>query len=157
MAAITHDTHPWPTPLEELGAIGDLHTAVLVSRHGSIDWLCWSRFDAPSLFGRLLDPDGGHWRIAPADADRDCSDQIYLSGTNVLVTRFHLPDALVEVEDLMLIGGHARALPCSTVGARRETRCTPRSSIEAGTSTSARSPRPSTVTRSTRRSCSRRS
>lgn len=108
--AASENTHPWPTPLEDLGVIGDLHTAALVSRFGSIDWLCWSRFDAPSVFGRLLDPDGGHWRIAPDRADGECSDQIYISGTNVLVTRFHLPDALVEVEDLMLIGSDARSL-----------------------------------------------
>jgi GH15 family glucan-1,4-alpha-glucosidase len=115
-AAPESGAHPWPTPLEELGAIGDLHTLALVSRHGSIDWLCWSRFDAPSLFGRLLDPDGGHWRIAPIAADADCSDQIYVSGTNVLVTRFHLADALVEVEDLMLVDDGAHAL---APGARR--------------------------------------
>ena len=123
MSPTSHHAHPWPTPLEELGTIGDLHTAALVSRHGSIDWLCWSRFDAPSLFGRLLDPDGGHWRITPVDADRDCSDQIYLSGTNVLVTRFHLPHALVEVEDLMLIGSDARALPSSERRLVRTVRC----------------------------------
>ena len=117
------DTHPWPTPLEALGAIGDLHTLALVSRHGSVDWLCWSRFDAASLFGRLLDPDGGHWRITPTDADADCSDQIYVSGSNVLVTRFHLADALVEVEDLMLVGTDAQACEPAERRLVRTVRC----------------------------------
>ena len=117
------DAHPWPTPLEGLGATGDLHTLALVSRYGSIDWLCWSRFDAPSLFGRLLDPGGGHWRIAPTAADADCSDQIYVSGTNVLVTRFHLADALVEVEDLMLVGTDAQACEPAERRLVRTVRC----------------------------------
>lgn len=101
---------PPDVPIEDHGAIGDLHTVALVSRAGSIDWLCWSRFDSPSVFGRLLDPDGGHWWIAPESAPPDCSDQIYLAGTNVLVTRFHLEEALVEVEDLMVIGDDATAV-----------------------------------------------
>ena len=122
-SALDTGSHPWPTPLEEFGVIGDLHTAALVSRHGSIDWLCWARFDTPSLFGRLLDPDGGHWRIAPIDADADCSDQIYVSSTNVLVTRFHLGDALVEVEDMMLVAADTQALDPTERRLVRTVRC----------------------------------
>jgi GH15 family glucan-1,4-alpha-glucosidase len=114
---------PRTVPIEDHGAIGDLHTIGLVAHTGSIDWLCWSRFDAPSIFGRLLDPDGGHWRIAPESATPDCSDQIYVTGTNVLVTRFHLDEALVEVEDLMVIGDDATAVAPDERQLVRTVRC----------------------------------
>jgi GH15 family glucan-1,4-alpha-glucosidase len=55
-------------PIEDYGLIGDCHTAALVSKTGSIDWLCWPRFDSPACFAALLgSPDNGRWRIAPVD------------------------------------------------------------------------------------------
>jgi alpha,alpha-trehalase len=73
--------------LVDYGIIGDLHSAALVSVHGSIDWLCWPRFDSPSAFAALLDPErGGFLRVAPLDAYR--SSQQYEPRTNVLRTEF---------------------------------------------------------------------
>lgn len=56
-------------PIAGHGVIGDLRTAALVGREGTIDWYCPLRFDAPSLFGAILDARrGGHWSICPAAA-----------------------------------------------------------------------------------------
>ena len=53
--------------IEDYGMIGDLQTVALVSRHGSIDWLCVPRFDSGAIFASLLgDAEHGHWTIQPA-------------------------------------------------------------------------------------------
>jgi hypothetical protein len=59
-------------PIAEHGLIGNLQTVALVGTEGTIDWYCCPRFDAPSLFGALLDRErGGFWRIAPAEKNLD--------------------------------------------------------------------------------------
>jgi GH15 family glucan-1,4-alpha-glucosidase len=67
-------------------AIGDGSSAALVTRRGSIDWLCWPTFDSGAVFARLLDPQGGSFDVAPVGPFR--STRRYLPGTNVLETRF---------------------------------------------------------------------
>ncbi|HYO68249.1 MAG TPA: glycoside hydrolase family 15 protein [Archangium sp.] len=88
-------------PVEDYGIIGDLHTVALCGINGSIDWLCFPSFDAPSVFGALLDDArGGRFQIAPAD--QSCTfKQLYLPDTNVLVTRFLSEDGVGEITDFM--------------------------------------------------------
>src|SRR5438105_4611143 len=83
------------------GLIGDLQTAALVTTGGVVDWLCCPRFDSPSIFAALLDPDrGGHCSISPL-GERCVSRQLYLPDTAVLVTRFMAPSGVGEVLDFM--------------------------------------------------------
>ena len=88
-------------PIAEHGLIGDLHTVALVGTDGTIDWYCCPRFDSPSVFAAILDADrGGLFRISP-DCDGWTSKQLYLPDTNILVTRFLMPDGVGEVQDFM--------------------------------------------------------
>ena len=88
-------------PIAEHGLIGDLHTVALVGTDGTIDWYCCPRFDSPSVFAAILDADrGGLFRISP-DCDGWSSKQLYLPDTNVLITRFLMPDGVAEVQDFM--------------------------------------------------------
>jgi GH15 family glucan-1,4-alpha-glucosidase len=90
-------------PIEDHGVIGDLHTVALVGIDGTIDWYCPGRFDAPSVFGAILDRQrGGYYRIAPAEPGAR-SKQLYLPDTNVLITRYLSPDGVGEVQDFMPI------------------------------------------------------
>jgi GH15 family glucan-1,4-alpha-glucosidase len=94
--------------------VGDGRSAALVDRAGDVTWLCWPRFDSPSLCAAILDPGrGGHLRVAPAgEAD---VERAYLEGTNVLVTRFETPRGALRLVDFMSLAGEEdlrrRALP----------------------------------------------
>jgi len=87
-------------PIADYGLIGDSRSAALISRDGSIDWLCWPRFDSPSLFARLLDRGaGGHFQIRPAGEYR--SHRRYIGETNVLETTFETASGTMVLVDLM--------------------------------------------------------
>ncbi len=83
--------------LEQLGLIGNCQFSALVGADGDVKWCCLPRFDSPPLFGSLLDPDAGSFRIAPADGSM--GTQRYLENTNVLETRFSAPDGSFRVLD----------------------------------------------------------
>jgi GH15 family glucan-1,4-alpha-glucosidase len=86
--------------IQDYALVGDCRSGALVSRRGSIDWLCWPRFDSPSLFGALLDDEkGGRFSISPVGRFR--SERRYISDTNVLETRFLDAAGEVLLTDLM--------------------------------------------------------
>ncbi len=87
--------------IEHHALIGDCRSAALVSKRGTIDWLCWPRFDSPAVFGALLDDRAGHWSLCPTTPFE--SSQSYLDGTNVLETRFVTGSGVLVVTDLMPI------------------------------------------------------
>ncbi len=80
-------------PIADYGFLSDCQSAALVDRAGSIDWWCPARFDAPSVFARLLDPDAGHWSIRPR-ADFETT-RAYEDGTLVLRTVFRTAEGEV--------------------------------------------------------------
>src|SRR5215467_2674635 len=91
-------------PIEDYGIIGDLHTVALVGKNGSIDWYCTPAFDAPSVFGALLDAEkGGYFQIEPLQTSAVTRKQLYLPDTNILVTRFLTESGVGEVTDFMPI------------------------------------------------------
>jgi GH15 family glucan-1,4-alpha-glucosidase len=93
--------------IEDYALIGDLHTAALIGRDGSVDWLGLPRFDSPACFAALLaDHDAGHWRIAPAGADT-ATRRRYRGDTLILETVWETPDGTVRVVDFMPPRGEA--------------------------------------------------
>ncbi len=87
--------------IEDYALIGDCETAALVSRDGSIDWLCWPRFDSHACFAALLGgPEHGRWLLAPADANARPRAGIATT-TMILETTFETDDGAVMVIDFM--------------------------------------------------------
>src|ERR1700681_1720388 len=89
-------------PIEEHGIVGALRTVALVGPDGTVDWYCPARFDAPSLFGALLDKDKGGYFSLAARTSYAKPKQRYLPDTNILLTRFQGRDAVGEVIDFMV-------------------------------------------------------
>jgi GH15 family glucan-1,4-alpha-glucosidase len=90
-------------PIENYGIIGDLHTTALVSLKGSIDFMCFSRYDSPTIFASILDKDiGGNFSIEPILEDISFK-QIYIPETAILLTRFFSDDGIAELTDFMPI------------------------------------------------------
>ena len=82
--------------------LSDRHSAALVTRDGSVTWLCFPRFDSESIFASLLDDDAGHWSIRPVG--KVTSTRAYVDGTMVLRTSFHTAEGTVELLDAMELG-----------------------------------------------------
>jgi GH15 family glucan-1,4-alpha-glucosidase len=107
---LTNGTLPGYLPIADHGVIGDLRSVALVGVDGTIDWYCPERFDAPSVFGAILDRrKGGYYRIAPAHAPTT-TKQLYFPDTNVLMTRFLSPDGVSEVHDFMPVNCRQRLI-----------------------------------------------
>ncbi|HEY8290097.1 MAG TPA: trehalase-like domain-containing protein, partial [Acetobacteraceae bacterium] len=93
--------------IEDYALIGDCRTAALVQRNGSIDWLCWPRFDSPACFAALLGTaQNGHWRIGPAAAEVKV-ERRYRGDTLVLETVFETATGKAALIDFMVPDGAA--------------------------------------------------
>jgi alpha,alpha-trehalase len=93
---------PFP-PIASYGFISDCHTGALIAPDGGIGWLCVPRFDAPSVFGTLLDRQAGYFRLAPFGANVPSSRR-YEPGTNILETTWHTGSGWVVVRDALTMG-----------------------------------------------------
>ena len=93
---------PFP-PIADYAFLSNCHTGALVAPDGSIDWLCVPRFDAPSVFGSLLDRQAGSFRFGPFGINHPTT-RIYEPGTNVLVTTWKSPSGWILVRDALTIG-----------------------------------------------------
>jgi GH15 family glucan-1,4-alpha-glucosidase len=92
-----------PASIGDYGFLSDCRSAALVSSNGSVDWLCWPRFDSPSLFAKILDSDkGGAFAISPAAPYS--VERRYVPGTNVLQTTFRTATGVVRVNDWLNTG-----------------------------------------------------
>jgi GH15 family glucan-1,4-alpha-glucosidase len=116
MSAVT--PHPAPdlagaaaasTPIADYGLLADCNSAALVSRDGSVDWLCLPRYDSDAVFSRILDPRAGHWALRPAGAFT--AERRYLPGTLVIETTFTTDTGSVRVRDAMAFEAGQRGHP----------------------------------------------
>src|ERR1700736_1363748 len=90
-----------PLPIENYALIGDCHTAALVGKTGSIDWLCFPRFDSGACFAALLgEPENGRWLIRPTTAVRGISRR-YRDDSLVLETEIETDTGCVRLIDFM--------------------------------------------------------
>ncbi len=108
------------TPIEDYALIGDCETAAVVGRNGSIDWLCWPRFDSGAVFGSLVGtPDNGYWTIAATDPKTRITRK-YRGNTLILETQIETADGAVTLIDFMPLrsGGasHLVRLVCGRRG-----------------------------------------
>jgi len=104
--------------IDDYALIGDCETAALVGRNGSIDWLCWPRFDSGACFAALLGtPDNGLWRIAPVAENARVSRR-YRPNTLILETEFATPEGEAVLIDFMPLREHASHVMRLVVGKR---------------------------------------
>ena len=90
------------TPIADHALLSDRHSSALVDRAGSVEWLCCPRFDSPSVFGRLLGTEAGHWQVRPSG--EWTSTRRYLDRTLVLATTFATSTGTLVVTDLLAMG-----------------------------------------------------
>jgi alpha,alpha-trehalase len=93
-------------PIAHYALLSDCKSAALVSQDGSVDWLCFPRFDGPSVFGRLLDASAGHWSIRPA-GDAEVSRR-YVDETMLVETTFRTATGTVALVDALAVGRNER-------------------------------------------------
>ncbi len=93
-------------PIGDYALLSDCRSAALVSRDGSVDWLCFPRFDGPALFARILDDAAGHWSIRPVGDAR--TTRGYLDQTMALETTFRTPTGTAVLVDAMAVGRNDR-------------------------------------------------
>ena len=93
-------------PIGDYALLSDCRSAALVSTGGSVDWLCFPRFDGPSVFARLLDAAAGHWSIRPVGDFQ--TSRTYLEDTMLLQTTFHTPTGVATVVDALAVGRNDR-------------------------------------------------
>jgi GH15 family glucan-1,4-alpha-glucosidase len=106
------------SPIEDYALIGDFQTAALIAKDGSVDWLCWPRFDSNACFAALLgERENGRWRIAPAD-EKTRVTRRYRDSTLILETEFATQDGVVQLVDFMPIMGQASDIVRLVVGKR---------------------------------------
>ena len=90
------------TAIADYALLSDRHSAALVSRDGSIDWLCFPRFDSPSIFGRLLGEQAGHWSLQAPGAS--AVTRRYVDRTMVLETTHVTATGTAVVLDALATG-----------------------------------------------------
>src|SRR5262249_49369759 len=93
-------------PIGDYALVSDCRSAALVSRSGSVDWLCWPRFDAAAVFALLLDPGGGHFAIGPGGEFE--ASRAYVDQTVVLETTFVTGSGTGVLTDAMAVGRNER-------------------------------------------------
>ena len=104
------------TPLEEIAMIGDGETVALITRYGSVDWLCLPRFDSPACCASLLgSPEHGHWSIRP-DGEIVKAEHRYRDDTMILETDLATEDGAIRIVDFMPIREKSPVLVRIVVG-----------------------------------------
>ncbi len=94
------------SPIAEHALLSDCHSAALVHESGSVEWLCFPRFDSPSVFGRLLDHAAGHWSIRPVESAE--ITRRYLPETMILETTFRTATGTAVLVDALAVGPNER-------------------------------------------------
>lgn len=109
-----------PAAIEDYALVSNCRTAALISRDGSVDWLCLPRYDSPSIFGALLGDDShGHWTLRPREGEAS-PVRAYEEDTFVLVTRWEGARGVAEVRDFMPVEGDHPVLVRRIVGIEGE-------------------------------------